>query len=70
MLTYNYYGNMVLLLEWLHRKPPTDIHQLSSVNQQETCLSGQSKTVEIVQQDSSTELSQYQEQFSQGSFFI
>ena len=61
---------MVLLLEWLNSNPPTDIHQLSSVNQQEICLNGQGETVEIVPQDSSTELSQFQDHFSQGSFAL
>ena len=59
---------MILLLEWLNSNPPTDIHQLSSVNQQEICLNGQGEIVEIVPQDSSTELSQFQDHFSQGSF--
>ena len=58
MLTYNYFGNMVHLMEWLQANPPKDIHLLSLINREETCHNGE--VVGIVK---------YQDQLSQGSIY-
>jgi len=51
MVTYDYGGNVVQLMEWLEANPPTDIDYLSPVNQHEARPSGQGETVEVVVQD-------------------
>lgn len=65
MITYDYFGNMVYLLEWLLANPPIDIHLLSPINQQEICHNGE--VVPIIKEEMPTEMTEYQEQFSQCS---